>query len=144
MLTFPPDISFVVQIISFVVLWFGLKRLLFDPTIHVLEERERRTVGEQQAAAGLRKDAERSAEDYERRMQALRATLATDAEAAFKDVEAAANAIVAQAREQTGTELMQLRDALARQARDARPGLASEADALGAQMLERVLGRPAI
>jgi hypothetical protein len=81
MLTFPPDISFVVQIVSFLVLWFGLKRLLFDPALHVLEERERRTVGARDAADGLRKAAEGSAADNEQRMKAIRVKFAADGSA---------------------------------------------------------------
>jgi F-type H+-transporting ATPase subunit b len=141
MLTFPPDISFVVQIISFVVLWFGLKRLLFDPTLHVLEARERRTTGELHAADGLRKAAELSAAEYEQRMQQLRVKLGSDAEATFKTIAAEERKILSDARDQAGTQLMQLRERLARQASDARPALASEAHSLAGKMLERVLGR---
>ena len=141
MLTFPPDISFVVQIVSFLVLWFGLKRLLFDPALHVLEERERRTVGERHAADALRKAAEGSAADYERRMHEIRVKLAADAEATFKAIEAEERTILSAARDQAGTQLMQLRERLARQANEARPALASEAHTLARQMLERVLGR---
>jgi len=141
MLTFPPDISFVVQIISFLVLWFGLKRLLFDPAMHVLEERERRTTGERHTADNLRKDADAAGADYERRMREMRVTLAAEAEATFKAIESEERAIVSDARTEAGTQLMQLRERLTRQANDARPALATEAQALSATMLERVLGR---
>jgi F-type H+-transporting ATPase subunit b len=142
MLTFPPDISFVVQIVSFLVLWFGLKRLLFDPALQVLEERERRTVGERHAADGLRTAAEGSAEDYQRRMHEIRVKLAADADATFKAIEAEERTIVSDAREQANAQLMQLRERLGRQAAEARPALASEAQTLSRQMLEQVLGRP--
>ena len=141
MLTFPPDISFVVQIVSFLVLWFGLKRLLFDPAMSVLEERERRTVGERHAADGLRKTAELSAADYERRMHELRVRLAGDAEATLNGIRTEERKILSDAREQASGQLMQLRDRLGRQASDARPALASEAQSLAGQMLEHVIGR---
>jgi F0F1-type ATP synthase membrane subunit b/b' len=51
MIAFPPDITFVIQIISFFVLWFGLKRLLFDPVLQVVDERKARTVGVREEAA---------------------------------------------------------------------------------------------
>jgi len=142
MLTFPPDFSFVIQIASFLVLWFGLKRLLFDPALHVLEERERRTVGERHAADGLRKAAELSAEDYERRMHEIRVKLAGDAEGSRTAIQTEERKIVSDAREQASAQLMQLREGLGRQASDARPALASEARTLAGQMLERVIGRP--
>jgi magnesium transporter len=36
-----PDFTLVIQIITFLILWFGLKRLLFDPTLHILDATER-------------------------------------------------------------------------------------------------------
>jgi F-type H+-transporting ATPase subunit b len=141
MLTFPPDISFVVQIVSFLVLWFGLKRLLFDPVLRVLDDRERRTVGEHQAADGLRKAAEVSAATYDQRMAEVRAQLAAESNTTFKAVEAEEQQIVADARAQANAQLAQLREQLGRQASEARPALAAEAQTLARQMLERVLGR---
>jgi len=132
--------SFVVQIVSFLVLWFGLKRLLFDPSMQVLEERERRTVGERHVADELRKNAESSAADYERRMHELRVKLAGEAEASRKTIEAEERKILSDARAQASAQLMQLRDSLLRQATEARPALASEAQTLATQMLERVIG----
>src|SRR5579862_5467363 len=116
MLTFPPDISFVIQIISFLILWFGLKRLLFDPAMHVLEERERRTSGERHAADELRKAAAVAEADYGRRMHEARVALNAEAEGAFKAIEAEEHSIVADARTQVSTQLMQLRERLTRQA----------------------------
>ena len=142
MLTFPPDISFVVQIASFLVLWFGLKRLLFDPALRVLEDRDRRTVGERHVADGLRKTAALSAEDYERRMHEIRVKLAAGAEDSLNVIRTEERKILSDAREQASAQLTQLRDSLGRQASDARPALAAEAHALAGHMLERVIGRP--
>ena len=72
----------------------------------------------------------------------MRVKLTAEAEATFKAIETEERAIVSQAREQASTQLLQLRERLARQANEARPALASEADTLARQMLERVLGRP--
>ncbi len=135
------DSSFAVQIVCFLVLWIGLKRLLFDPTLQVLEERERRTVGERHAADTLRKTAEQAATDYERRMHAMRITLGAEAETSFKTIEAEERKILSDAREHASAQLMQLRESLARQANEARPALSSEAQTLAGDMLERVIGR---
>ena len=64
--------------------------------------------------------------------------LAADAEATFKAIEAEERKILSEAREQASAQLMQLRERLARQAAEARPALASEAQTLAGQMLERV------
>src|SRR5574340_1088594 len=82
MLTFPPNITFAIQIAAFFILWWGLKRLLFDPVMHVLEAREARTTGLRAEAAGLRTAAERAASEYDRRMHDIRLQLATEAEEA--------------------------------------------------------------
>ena len=80
----------------------------------MLEERERRTVGERHAADGLRKTAELSAADYERRMHEIRVKLAADAEATLKAIEAEEHArSLSDARDQASGQLMQLRDRLA-------------------------------
>ena len=46
------DYSVVYQIILFVVLWLILNKVLFQPYLHLLEERERKTTGAQHDSAG--------------------------------------------------------------------------------------------
>ena len=142
MLTFPPDISFVVQIVSFFILWLGLKRLLFDPMVHVLEQREARTSGARDAAAEMTAAAQLSQTEYERRMQAVRQTLSAEAAATRTTNQAEEQRLLSEARAQAGTQLTQLRDSLRRQADEARPALATEARDLATRIMERVVGRP--
>ena len=87
MLTFPPDISFVVQVVSLLVLWFGLKRLIFDPTQSVLEERAARTSGARQAAAETRASADRRAAEYEAQIAATRQAVARETDAFHKQTQ---------------------------------------------------------
>jgi F-type H+-transporting ATPase subunit b len=141
MLTFPPDFSFVIQIASFLVLWFGLKRLLFDPVLHVLEEREARTSGAQHRAVELKAEAEVSAAEYERRLHESRVASFAEAEVARSASRDEERRILAEVREQASAQLAQLRDNLGRQAEAARPALASEARDLASLMAERVVGR---
>jgi len=141
MLTFPPDITFAIQIASFFVLWLGLKRLLFDPVMHVLETREARTTGLGKEAAGLRAAAERSATEYDRRMREVRLALSAEAEQGRSVTRSEERQLITAARERASTELLQLREQLQRQADAARNALASEAHELSTRMLERVSGR---
>jgi F-type H+-transporting ATPase subunit b len=141
MLTFPPDFSFVIQLVSFFVLWVGLKRLLFDPMLHLLAEREARTTGTRQAAAEMSAAAQVSQSEYERRMQEVRLTLAAEADAARNANQAEEQQILSDTRAQAGTQLSQLRDSLRRQADAARPALLAEAHDLAGRILERVVGR---
>lgn len=143
MLTFPPDYTFVVQLVTFFVLWLGLKRLLFDPVLQVIEQREARTVGAQQAAAALRGTADAAAAEYDRRMREVRHAVSQETEAARVATQAEERRTLATARSAAGAELAQLRERLSAQAQAARPGLTSEARALAAQVLAQVTGRPA-
>ncbi len=141
MLTFPPDFSFVVQIISFFVLWVGLKRLLFDPVLRVLEERESRTVGARHEAAQIAAAAETSAAEYERRIHDVRLALAGEADATRNAVQVEERRVLSEAREQANTQLAQLRASLAAQAENARPAVAAEARELAARIFQGVIGR---
>lgn len=142
MLTFPPDFSFIIQLVSFFVLWLGLKRLLFDPMLNVLEQREARTTGTRQAATEMNAAAQVSQTEYERRMHEVRIALAAEAAAARNANQAEEQRLLSETRAQTNTQLSQLRDSLRRQADEARPGLATEAQDLAGRIMERVVGRP--
>lgn len=142
MLTFPPDLSFVIQLASFLVLWFGLKRLLFDPVLHVLEVRESRTSGASREAAEMKETAELSAAEYERRIHDVRQAFSVEAEAARSATQTEERRVLAAARAQANAQLMRLRENLSRQAEAARPALATEARDLAARVFERVVGRP--
>lgn len=137
-----PDFTFVIQIISFLVLWFGLKRLLFDPVLRVLEQREARTSGTQHAATEMKRAAETAAAEYERRMHEVRQGLQQDIETMRSATQTEQRQILAEARQTAGTELARLRDDLNQQAQTARVTLATEARTLSARLLERAVGRP--
>ena len=142
MLTFPPDSSFLIQIVSFLVLWFGLKRLLFDPVMHVLEERESRTTGARRQAAELAAAAEVSAAEYERRLHEVRAALNVQAEAARQAAQAEEQRVLSEARDQASAQLARLRESLNAQTQAARPAVASEAREVAARIVQQVIGRP--
>jgi len=142
MLAFPPDISFIYQIVSFVILFAGLKHLIFDPTVRVIEERERRTAGAKHAAADLRGESDQKALEHEAKLQEVRLELTASTDSARAATEAEERRIVAEARTATTAELTELRERLTRQAEEARQTLSGEARHLAAQMFERVVGRP--
>jgi F0F1-type ATP synthase membrane subunit b/b' len=142
MLTFPPDITFVIQIASFFVLWLGLKRLLFDPVLRVLEAREARTSGARTAAAEMTTAAGASQAEHDRRIHEVRVALAADADAFRTATQQQEQRLLTETRAQANAQLMQLRDSLRRQADAARPALASEARDLAGRIVERVVGRP--
>ncbi len=141
MSTIQLDISFLFQIILFVLLWAGLKRLLFDPVVRVLDTREARTSGLSREAAALKAAADHGAAEYERRMQQARQELAAEIETLRIASEREERQVIAEAHHQASTRLLQLRETLAREAESARVPLGAEARALSLSMLERVVGR---
>jgi F-type H+-transporting ATPase subunit b len=141
MLTFPPDSSFLIQIVLFIVLWIGLKRLLFDPVLHVLETRDARTSGLNREAAAMKASAEQSAAEYERRMREVRHEISASAEAERAAAHTEERQRIAEARQQASNQVMQLRDRLADEAEAARTALGAEAHELSVRMLESVVGK---
>src|SRR5437867_2016497 len=59
MLKIPPDYTFVLQILIFVVFWLLMKRLWVDPALRILHERSRRSEGAIREAESLQAEAER-------------------------------------------------------------------------------------
>jgi len=141
MLTFRPDSSFLIQIVLFILLWIGLKRLLFDPVLHVLETRDARTSGLKREAATMKASAQQSAAEYERRMQEVRHQMSAAAEAQLAAAHTAERQLIAEARLQASNQLMQLRDRLAGEEEAARTALGAEAHELSVRMLESVVGK---
>ncbi len=143
MLAFPPDISFLYQILSFAILLAGLKTLILDPMVRVISERERRTAGAKHAAADLRLESDKQATAHETKMQEVRLELSSSSDSARTATEEEERRILTEARTTTTAELTELRERLTQQAEAARQALGGEAQGLAAQMFERVVGRPA-
>ena len=141
MLTFPPDSSFVIQIVSFLLLWVALKRLAFDPMLHVLEQREQRTQGGMAEAESLRGAAQLAEQQYETSLRNVRQAVLREAEAAHQQAVAEQQRQLAAARQQADAELAQLRAEIAAQVQQAQAGLTAEAHVIAALVAERVSGR---
>ena len=141
MLTFPPDITFVIQIISFLLLWAALKRLAFDPMLDLLAEREKRTHGGMEEAEVMRAAAQSAQQQYETTLRDLRHAVLVDAEAARQRGANEGQQQLATARSDADAELVKLRADLRAQVERAQVSLAAEAKAIAALMAERVSGR---
>ncbi len=137
------DWTFAAQIITFLIVWAGLKSLLFDPMLGVLEERESRTKGNQEKASTLRSEAEALHADYEERIREVRHALHEQLEENRKAAVAEERQIVAAARDAAAAQLSETRAEVAAQIEQARAALRGQAEALAAEVADRVLGRQA-
>ena len=133
-----PDISLLYQVAIFVVVFFGLRKLMFQPMQRVLDERDRRTVHAQHEAEELIKAAHADRARYDEAVRERRQEMAREAEAARHAAIEESNRQIAEARAAIGRELAAHRAAIAAQVEQARRALAAEAESIAAEMLERV------
>lgn len=140
MLTLPPDITFVIQIGTFLVLFLVLSRLLFAPFLELLAERAERTSGDIAKAAASRAEVE----SLSARVDAELAKARSAANAEVDAVRAATREEVAGlfrgAQDEAAARLAELRGQVQSATAEARGTLASDARTLADAMVSAVLG----
>ncbi len=141
MLTFPPDTTFLVQLVSFLLLWLVLRRLAWAPMLRVLEERDERTAGNRQLAARYRAEAEQVQQKYEAEFARARAELTAKMQSVRSVVAGEEQAIVAEARAAAQQRINQAREAFTQELKEARQAVVREAGYVGYLMARQVLGR---
>jgi len=135
-----PNYSFFIQIITFVILWQGLKRLVFDPYLQLLDQRDRRTVTAQAEAEKLVAEAEKVRLDYEQSLQKMRVQMAQEAAAARNVAQEEGQRALAAARTAANEEMLRMRAQVAAQVEAARQSLSAQAASIAEEMLQRVTG----
>ena len=135
------DISLLYQIVLFLVLWLILNKILFQPYLHLLEQREHRTTGAEHESAELEHEASRLRAQYEE--QIAQANLAGYAakEAIVQDGRQQREKILAQARQEAAGELDRVRREVALALQRERQLAATEARAVAEEMVSKLLGR---
>jgi len=135
------DISLLYQIILFLVLWLLLNKILFQPYLQLLEQREHRTTGAEHESAELEHEASRLGAQYEEQIaQANLAGYATK-EAIVQNGRQQREKILAQARQEAAGELDRVRREVVLALQRERQLAATEARAVAAEMVTKLLGR---
>ncbi len=142
MLSFPPDWTFVLQIVLFLVLWTVLRRFLFEPNLAVLRERAQRTTGAVHEASHLRKLAEEMAERYKTQLSQARAQSLQEVERASHEAEEQAHALLESARAEAARMTLEMRESLHREMAAARQGLEAYIPEFSRDIAQKLLGRP--
>jgi len=135
------DGTFAIQIVSFLILWVALKRLLFEPMMAVLEERQSRTAGSHEAASHMHADVAAMRADYERHTRAAREKSLADLEESRKLTASEERAVLGAARDQAAARIALARTEIGRQVESARATLRADGAALAAQLAQKVVGR---
>jgi F-type H+-transporting ATPase subunit b len=135
-----PDFSIIYQIAIFLIVWIGLRTLVFEPTQQVLEDRRRRTVDAEHSAEAMIENAQSDRARYDAAVHQRRLELAREAESARHAAIEESNRTIGAARAAIGQELAAHRAEVAAQAETARRALQAEADTIADEMLRRVTG----
>ena len=135
------DVTFAIQIVSFLLLWALLRRLLFEPMLEVLEKRDERTRGSLEVASHIHGDVAAMRAEYEELVRAARQKSVEELEASRKLTTAEERTVLGAARDQAAARLATSRVDIARQVEGARAKLDRDAGTLANQLVERVVGR---
>ncbi len=142
MLTFPPDWTFFFQIILFLILWTMLRRLLFEPNLAVLANRERQSAGALKEAEQIKADAEGKGEEYRTQLAEARSGAMQEVEAVYREAEEQSRALVEEARHESAQTLAQMRETLEKEISAVRQDLEKRVPDFSNEIAERLLGRP--
>ena len=135
------DLTVVIQFVVVLVLMFVFKRLVFDPYLTTLDERDRKTVGTRTEADALRAEAEALVERYEASLADARAT-AVEAKRVLRaeGVDEKDRSLSAARKEATKT-VEAAQTAIAAQVASERDEMDAQVDVLATMVVEKVIGR---
>jgi F-type H+-transporting ATPase subunit b len=135
------DMAFVFQLVNFLVLVLLLNVFLYKPIRKQLADRAAQISGAKAKSAAVDKEVQEKLASYEARMREIRAGAADERGVLKKEAQAEESAILDKARAEATQALSSIKDKVAKEAEDARRLLKQSAEALSADICEKVLGR---
>ena len=136
-----PDKTFFVQLAIFLLVAIGLNYLVFQPVLRILSLRKTRTKGEQEKVRLLNAKTEQMVRDYEKKMQDARVEALKIKEEIRREGEVQGQKMIKEAREASLQEMAKIRQTLDSSKEEAKHALEKEAEVLGKQVAEKLLGR---
>ena len=138
-----PDLSVIWVIFFVLLLTFVLNRLLFTPVLRVMGERERAIVSARELAERSANEARLASAELDKKTQEARGELYRQMDEMRRTAMDERAEIMSRTRAEAESEIAAASAKLAADAEDARRRLGADADALGAAVVERILGRKA-
>lgn len=135
------DISILYQIILFVLLWLALNKILFQPYLQLLSEREQKTTGAQQDSSDLEHEAARLRAQYEDKIGQARSAAAAERERILQSAREERESILGRAREEAEQYLTRGRQEIATALEAERRLATAEATAIAVEIASKLLGR---
>ena len=142
MLSFPPDWTFIVQIVLFLIVWVCLRRFLFEPNLAVLKTRAQRTEGAMREAVAVKTEAQAMDEQYQTRLATSRAEARQRVAAIYKDAEDQARSVIEAARKEAEQSIANVRANLSEDIQRTRQSLEAQAGQFADEISEKLLERP--
>lgn len=135
------DYTIFVQIAAFILFWFLLSRLVFNPLSRVIDERERRTEGVKDEAESLKEERERLRRELEGQIAEANQEGNAIKEAIRQEALHARERLLARAQEDAARLLQMVREEIQTEVESGRETGAREAEAIARQMAVKILGR---
>jgi F-type H+-transporting ATPase subunit b len=135
------DISILHQIILFIVLGLILNKILFQPYLRLLEERERRTIGAEHDSADLEHEGARLRAQYEEKIAQAQTAAYAAKDAILQEARQQREKILGQARAEAASKLEQARREIALALEKEKALAAAETTTVAGEMVIKVLGR---
>lgn len=135
------DYTIFIQALFFLLLWAILARLLFRPLMALMEQREKRTEGVRAEAQILAEDGRRLQLEYEGGIAQAREAGEAAKEEIRREAVATAQLIVVEVREEAARAAEQIRARVQEELGRGRAQAAADAEVIGRQMAEKILGR---
>ena len=135
------DLTIVLQILIFVILWLILKNLLFQPYIALLDERQQKTAGARDRSDILDHESERLRMQYEEGIAKAQAAGYAAKDLIVQGARQQRESILGQAREQAAGFLERARAEIQSELAKERDLLIQEAQGVAQEMTAKILGR---
>lgn len=135
------DLSILYQIILFVALWLILNKILFQPYLQLLEERERRTIGAEHDSADLEHEGARLRAQYEEKIAQAQTAAYAAKDAILQEARQQREKILGEARAAAASKLEQARREISLALEKEKALAAAEAATVAGEMVSKVLGR---
>jgi F-type H+-transporting ATPase subunit b len=135
------DISVLYQIILFVVLFLILNKVLFQPYLRLIEERERQTTGAQHDSVDLEHEGARLRAQYEEKIAQAETAGYAAKEAILQDGRQQRERMLTQARKEATNTLEAVRREVAAAMEREKRLAAAEVAVVASEMVSKVLGR---
>jgi F-type H+-transporting ATPase subunit b len=135
------DITFVAQVVLFILLFLVLRPLLFEPMMRLFDERERRIDGAKKEAREMYAEADQKMAKYEEELADVKREAGEEREKLRGEGHRREQAILAKVRTETNATVEQGRETIQREAEALRKELTVAAQSLSREIAGRVLGR---